>query len=645
MNLKRVISIASLLVLACFARGVQAQDDQHGWTGDELLTRGAGRLAEVFRTLHPVESWSNDRYSLRVLGSGLGGLHGSGPTVIVDGLPMPFYLFDRSMLEFIPVTPQEIDSVSFSTDRTILPLGIDADGIIRISTKRPFGWALNSSIGLINETGDPGPAIHQDTTLTNVDRSGPVTNTTLSYRTDSWFAQIGLNTDLYHLTDQEISGRQWLVFGAERQPVVTVFAPSARFVIDKNRVQLTSAGGLIRKKDHQFLEIAGWEWPNRQEWTWVKGEGSLSLSENVTAGMRWSLDDISIVNRDSKIELPGKIDIQDLRGESYVSFRLPAIAIEFAGGYQLHKLHQEGLAPVLDEKTRFGRVSAQMGSGNTTWKNVAQLSSGRSSSLQVTSLLTRVIKRGGRIRIKAGYSSGTREHLNSTLGLVSRGITFADLARDLRYEGNAIDSRELELGLFAVFEMSETSELWLELHMRNMAGLTIPDRIISQPFGIGPLLPQTNWSSGKTGWVFSRGLGLVDRSLPFTTTRLSYQFYHVSSEGDTVFWRHFTGYPRHRLNGSVTIQAPERISIFALASVASKWVWPEYQAPARRVRPASIDIEMTVSKGLFASRMHMAFSFLNLLDRDLGNHPAGVFEQFAMRIKLSTRLTSVNHAR
>jgi len=627
------------------AEPLRAQENVHEWQRSELGTRGAGRLAEVFRTLHPIESWSNDRYSLRFIGSGIGGLHGTGPTIEVDGIPMPFFLFDRSMVEFIPVSPSDIDSLGYSPERTILPLGLTADGVLRIKTARPQGWSLRSEMGLINETGDPGPAIHQDTSLTNVDRSGPVTSTRLSFGKNPWFVEAGLNSDLYHITDEELSGRQWLVFGAVRQPVVSLFNPFLRFSYQKESSSLEVLAGSARKSDHQFLEIAGWEWPNRQQWDWIKGIGSFRVSDSGEIGLRWSVDRVDITNRASKISLPAEMQMSESRAEAFAGFHRDSHSLEIAGGMKVNSVNQSGTVMAPDSEVLYGRLTTVLKSASTQWtstiqvlSNIGESDTGSKTVAQISTQMSWHAQNGSLVRLNAAFMNGLPSRDWSTMSLVARGVTFNEFAAHVSPPVASTRERELDAGLHASVLLAETMSFWLDVRMRNSSGLTLPDRQIEQPFGIGPLLPETAWSTGKTGWVFSRGAGIVNRWRS-SISRLSYQFYHVSSEGDTVFWRHYTGYPRHRVNASVSIRTSDRISVFASVGVASKWIWPEYNEPARRTIPASADLEMTVSKGLFASRMHMAFSFLNIMDNGLGNHPAGVFEQFAMRVRLSTRLS------
>lgn len=76
---------------------------------------------------------------------------------------------------------------------------------------------------------------------------------------------------------------------------------------------------------------------------------------------------------------------------------------------------------------------------------------------------------------------------------------------------------------------------------------------------------------------------------------------------------------------------------------SSAWTWPEYREPARRVAPADIVAEVTIGKTLFSGFADALVSVLNIPDRALGIHPAGVEEQLAIRLTLSVAPVSRLH--
>ena len=74
--------------------------------------------------------------------------------------------------------------------------------------------------------------------------------------------------------------------------------------------------------------------------------------------------------------------------------------------------------------------------------------------------------------------------------------------------------------------------------------------------------------------------------------------------------------------------------------MTSPWTWPEYIEPAKKRIPVEVLLDATVGKDLAGARLKALVSFLNVPDATLGHHPAGVVEQFAVRLTLRLGLGS-----
>ena len=68
--------------------------------------------------------------------------------------------------------------------------------------------------------------------------------------------------------------------------------------------------------------------------------------------------------------------------------------------------------------------------------------------------------------------------------------------------------------------------------------------------------------------------------------------------------------------------------------------WPEYFTSDGGEIATTVEFEGTVSKSLFDSRMQVGISFLNLADARVRTHPAGVIQQFAVRLSLRMLLVA-----
>jgi len=562
-------------------------------------------------------------------------------------MAMPFFFLDRSITEFIPVSPSDISMIEYTPEITILPQGRLADGVVSIRTVKPQGFLLRGSSAVINETGDPGPAIFADSTRSNVDRSGPVANLRMSYGRRPFFIQAGLNTDLYHLTDEVTSSRMWSIYGANKQPVVTIFAPHVRMLLETSRLEIDIRGGSARKKDHLFSEFAGWEWPNRQRWTWLKTKGLINTSSSNRIGVRASFDRFEISNRSAKISLPGELLLRESSGELFVEHSLGASTLEIAGGGRINEVDQISTFGSHRESAVFARLSLSVRASRTAWTTTGELSrasgassDGESTTINLASSLSQSLLNGANLRFKTHYSGGVRRNLWSMRELLSLGVSFGEWADDVSFNTDRTSERIYEGAFDLSYPLSEFLSFQAGMSVRYSSGLTLPNRTINQSFGVGPFLPSTTYINGRSGWVVSRSLGVLFRGSSSTSGRASYQFYHVSSNGDSVFWRHYTGFPRHRFSASISSHALERLTFFGALRITSRMHWPEYLTSDSGEIATTVEFEGTVRKSLFGPRMQVGISFLNLADARVRTHPAGVIQQFAVRLSLRMLLVA-----
>lgn len=173
---------ASLLLVAPNALGQDAgnTDDEMTMTwspwamsASEIRSTGAVRLSELFRMMPALETWSSDRYTHRILGLGLGGLHPASTNIELDGVSLPAYMLDRVLTESLPVSPGDVMALMYTPGLRAAGPARSSDGTLSLLTPMRSGWHFGGALAVINETGDPGPAKHTDALANNVDRSGP----------------------------------------------------------------------------------------------------------------------------------------------------------------------------------------------------------------------------------------------------------------------------------------------------------------------------------------------------------------------------------------------------------------------------------------------------------------------------------------
>jgi|GEM_PF-919421 len=625
------------------ATGQESPAEQASWTpwamnASEIQSTGAVRLSELFRMMPAVETWSPDRYTQRFLGTGIGGMHPAGPAVYLDGVALPALFLDRVLTESLPVSPGDLEAVAWLPGVHVMPGGRLSEGRMMLRTPMLRGWEASGAMAVINETGDPGPAKHTDARLENVDRSGPASWLRAGWGNGRWMVQAGLQTDLHHLTDDRISGRVRRTYAEIAQPVVTQFSPFVRIRYEGHRWQGHLLSGHSRRKGFTFHESAGWEWPSRLRRSWAAGRLAGRL-DPVRVVLDIDASRLETGVRPAFIDLPPTISTQEASGKVSVEADAGWLEVRAGVGVRTSELSQAGL-----ELTRtMPSAHLRLGRASPRWRTHLSVEilhvpgvRGRDASLSSHSewVLAHDGPDGG-FHLDLGYLQGPFPEPGLLTEWAQAGLDMAGWMSLPALDEQLSSPRSLDLGVTGYRAFTGNWTGWVEGRLRWMDGQLFPDRTINQPFGIGPMLPVWEWSSPHSGWLFSRSLGVQRLDPEAIVWRAFLQFHHVSSEGDDVFFRHQTGFPRHRLWISASEERDGGVSWTVRAGYLSEWTWPEYLEPARRSVPADIVLDATVGKSLFSGYIKTFVSLLNLPDRALGVHPAGVEEQLAIRLTLS----------
>ena len=162
----------------------------------------------------------------------------SGPSmpqwiVIVNGQRVPTDLFGMQMLELLPVSVGQIDSVVFMRGPTIYggrPVTRGVMSIFSRSAHPGVNGELTYQHG--DESGDPGPYRYTDLSSPNVEKIGPFAHGDVGWRGRSWDVDAGLHIASLNITDTLIASRfPGAVFSQLRQDVVSI-TPTVRAGVD-----------------------------------------------------------------------------------------------------------------------------------------------------------------------------------------------------------------------------------------------------------------------------------------------------------------------------------------------------------------------------------------------------------------------------
>ena len=611
-------------------------DVPHALGSEEIRASGSVRLSEQLRMIPGMAMWSQDRYTLRMLGTGQQGLLTTEPAIELDGLVIPAFFLDRTLTESLPVSPSSIASIRFISGQRSHDGARMRDGTLRIETPMMRGFEVGGALAVINETGDPGPAKHRDGRLQNVDRSGPATSLHLGWGNGTWSVQSGFQSDLHHLTDERISGRVRLTYAEDIQPVITQFSPYFRLSGRTTAWQVDAAGGRSWRKDFLYHESAGWEWPVRWTRDWMASRavwihGALRVGTGVDG---WSM---AGSNRPAFIELPGPVDVTEAQARVFIGREGVTWTLEAGAGARWMEVSQGAISathtlPLADLALGWTSGAWRMDMAATGMVVDPAFPQERTWSAAASLDLARTGMRG-RWELHVDAETG---HFPEAGQLAQWAAWGLDLGQWMHLGAlqDPLSAPRLIQAEWLVERPLGAWTGWFSLEGRWTDGLLIQDRHVEQPFGVGPMLATWTWSAPHGGWQFSRTLGIRRVRPEGIQWRGQFQFHHISSQGDDAYFRAATGYPRNRIWISAGEERPGGVRWFIRTAWQGAWIWPQYMEPAAREQAPAIWLDATVGKTLFSSHMEALVSLLNLPDRLLMTHPAGVEEQMAVRLSV-----------
>jgi hypothetical protein len=128
--------------------------------------------------------------------------------VFIDGMRIPTSLFGLHLLELLPITTTQIDSVRVVRGPVIVYGRIAARGAIEVfSTRVPQDASAAIELQHGDETGDSGPFRFTDLWTPNVEKVGPFVNGHTAYASPRWEIRGGIHVASLNLSDTLIAGR------------------------------------------------------------------------------------------------------------------------------------------------------------------------------------------------------------------------------------------------------------------------------------------------------------------------------------------------------------------------------------------------------------------------------------------------------
>jgi hypothetical protein len=212
----------------------------------------------------------------------------SGPSmpewlVVVNGQRVPTDVFGLHLLELLPISVGQIDSVVFTRGPIISAGAPAARGVMSIFLRRA-GPGLHAELTYQHgdESGDPGPYRYTDLASPNVEKIGPFAHGDIGWRGPAWDVDAGVHVASINITDTFISSRFSPTTFAGVRPDVIAITPTLRAGVDAlgGRHELMASYG--EQRGLMFIAPQRSEQSLRTRSTYVGVDGSLNGAGSTT---------------------------------------------------------------------------------------------------------------------------------------------------------------------------------------------------------------------------------------------------------------------------------------------------------------------------------------------------------------------------
>jgi hypothetical protein len=209
--------------------------------------------------------------------------------VIVNGQRVPTDVFGLHLLELLPVSVGQIDSVVFIRGPTIYAGVPVSRGVMSIfSRRRAPGVNGEVTYQHGDESGDPGPYRYTDLASPNVEKIGPFAHGDIGWGAHAWDVDAGAHLASLNITDTLIASRFPGATFAQLRPDVLSITPTFRASVDAagGRHELMASYG--DQRGLLFIPPQRGEQSLRMTSTYVGVDGSAIAADSTTVAYEGS---------------------------------------------------------------------------------------------------------------------------------------------------------------------------------------------------------------------------------------------------------------------------------------------------------------------------------------------------------------------
>jgi hypothetical protein len=539
--------------------------------------------------------------------------------VLVDGQRVMGDVLGTKLLELLPVSPAQVESVTVTRVPRPVAGTIAGRGVVEFHTRHARHGASSAAAWHSgNVIGDPGPYRFTPLATENVDRLGPYNHASASFAGAGWEISAGARQGSSHITHRGIRERfdpaLYEQLGVHKWAPYDVVHGRIGASLLGGRHDLTAGRGWVNGP--LFLPLAGGEQWLRGTFDHVGGSGSAVAGATTIAyqATHSALDigelpsPFPFVAGHSRARTAGVLELRVTEsGGRYATFGAAATRWSMERG---------GASAARTDVTLVGSLGAAIG------RAVGELSGalGRSSGGPIAAkgvLATRIAADSlTTLSVALSYVQHVTGDDGTWIDRALLGLDTLGRERDGRAWADVGAARRVRGGWIA--------ELGARLGTLDDIRLLAAD---GQPAG-GPM-------DGAVAEVRA-GLALPVRArLP--VARVAYR-YGTPVGGDATLRAALHASPRHTLEARVVVAPASDLRLGAFINVASRARWPTLRGgPAAPVAlPARSPLDVSAEKWFWRHRIRTQLLVRNLLNQSERYHPLGA--DFPLRVHVTVGL-------
>lgn len=595
----------------------------------ELDAAGVTRLSELFFVVRGAARASVDGITVGGDVSGVPAWQlapgAAAWQVLVDGQPVPVEAAGTALLDLLPVSLAQLDSVTVQRRPALVGGRLAMHGVLHLHSQRnTAGVRASASHYSGNEVGDPGPFAFTGEATPNVDNNGPFHQLRLSYGRPRADVDLALRRWADNLTDIRLRQR-YVDAAAPAAPHLWVnhLAPTARGSFTALGARHTVHAGRARTTGTFFVPAAREDQSLATVFTFAglsgatrsSAGGADSVPHGGGATYRVAVSSLAMT-RDGAMPATLSHTRQQLDAGATLSHSFGAVPVTAGLALVYRSLEDAPAIPAFEGEVE-GDIHLSAALGGHSGPSVAASLGAGVAGIRGGAVVELAHALDARTRLRLSAAGRTRAlgDDGTWIDLALLGLDSIAGTRRTSYSASAEWARRLAAG--ADLSLSAAARRELGLHVVSPAAVT---RLPSLAPRTGPALSLNTAELGAALELPFGGAMLGGASYRFT----------MQVRGSDAMHDATAMVPRHLLDASVTIVPAFDIRVRPAVHLASGTRWlAGTSTDAMRV-PAINRLDLSIEKWMLQRRLRLQLIGRNLLNDVERYHPLGA--DFRLRV-------------